>query len=371
MSLSRSTRTVLVTGATGLVGGATLRHLLATDPEVRVLALVRTREGGAALRLQLGELGSRVAPVLGDVRQPALGLDSGLRSELRGRVSHLLHSAGDICFSRPLEQAREVNVAGTAHALELAADLGASCRFAFVSTAYVAGRDQGQIAEEATGGSRGFVNAYEQSKHEAEELVRSAGRPFVVLRPSSIVCDSRDGSVTQVNAVHRAVWLYFSGLVPMLPGDERTPLDLVPSDWVARAVVRLGLDPELNGRTFHLCAGSRAPALGEIFDLTDSILRRDPEFRRRGVSRPEVVPLPTYRLFERSVHELGEPKLVRIVQGLSHFIEQMALPKTFDTRGTEAAMGEPAPRVLDYWPRMVSHLLATQWALTRKVPEAA
>jgi nucleoside-diphosphate-sugar epimerase len=305
------------------------------------------------------------------VRWSALGLDAQLRGALRGRVSHLLHSAGDICFSRALEESRAVNVAGTAHALELAGELGASCRVVFVSTAYVAGRAEGHIAEEARGGSQGFVNAYEQTKHEAEELVRSAGRPFVILRPSTIVCDSRDGSVAQVNAVHRALWLYFSGLVPMLPGDERYPLDLVPSDWVARAVVRLGLDPELNGRTFHLCAGRGAPALGALFDLTASILRSDPEFRRRGVSRPEVVDLTTYRLFEQSVYELGEPKLTRIVQGLSHFIEQMVLPKTFETRGAEAAMGEAAPRVLDYWPRMVSHLLASQWAPTRSIPDAA
>jgi long-chain acyl-CoA synthetase len=264
-----------------------------------------------------------------------------------------------------------VNTAGTANALELAADLGAPCHFVHVSTAYVAGRAVGRIAEEPSSGADGFVNAYEQSKHEAEALVRGAGCPFVILRPSSIVCDSRTGAVAQVNAVHRALYLYFAGLVPMLPGDERSPLDVVPVDWVSRAVARLALDPEARGRIFHLCAGTGAPTLGALFDLTEEVLRGDRDFRRRGVSRPDVVDLATYRLFEKSVHELGDPKLIRILRGLSTFIEQMTLPKIFETTGAAVALGEPAPAVLEYWPRMLSHLLSTHWAVTRENQEAA
>jgi thioester reductase-like protein len=371
MARSDGSPLLLITGATGLVGRATLRRLLDTQPNLRALALVRTREGGEALRHSFGELAARVTPVLGDVRRPGLGLDATLRRELSGCVTHALHSAGDICFSRALEQARAVNTAGTAHALELATDLNPSCRFAFVSTAYVAGRAVGVLPEEAAGGTVGFVNAYEQSKHEAETLVRASGCDFVILRPSSIICDAETGAVTQVNAVHRALWLYFSGLVPMLPGDEQSPLDVVPSDWVARAVAQLTLDPAVSGRTFQLCAGRRAPSLGALFDLTDALLHEDADFRRRGVCRPAVVDLPTYRLFEQSVHELGDVQLVRVVRGLSHFIEHMALPKTFGTEGADAVLGEPAPSVLDYWPRMISHLLATHWAVARTLSEAA
>lgn len=371
MSRSNVPPTLLITGATGLVGRLTLRRLLETQAHLRALAVVRTPEGGEAVRQSLGELAARVTPVLGDVCRPALGLDPERRRELRGCVTHVVHSAGDICFSRALEQARAVNTAGTAHALELAAELNPSCRFVFVSTAYAGGRSMGLLPEEAAEAKHGFVNAYEQSKHEAEALVRASGRDFVILRPSSIVCDAETGAVTQVNAVHRALWLYFSGLVPMLPGDEQAPLDVVPSDWVARAVARLTLDPTVSGRTFHLCAGKRAPSLGKLFDLTDALLREDPDFRRRGVCRPAVVDLATYRLFEQSVREIGDPQLVRLVRGLSHFIEHMALPKTFDTEGADEVLGETAPSVLDYWPRMVSYLLATHWDVTRTLAEAA
>jgi len=362
---------ILVTGATGLVGASVLREALERDAGLRALALVRTWESGSALRRSLGDIGRRVCPVLGDVRTPALGLDASLRRQLRGRIGHLVHCAADICFGRTLEQARSVNTAGTAHALELAAELGPQCRFVHVSTAFVAGRSVGSIPEGRSTGVHGFVNAYEQSKHEAEELVRASSRPFVILRPSTIVWDGRSGAVTQVNVVHRALWMYFGGLVPMLPGDERTPLDAVPADWVARAVCRLGLDPQFAGRTFHLCAGGAAPSLRALFDVTDEVLRTDPQFRRRGVCRPEVVDLATYRLFERSVLEIGEPKLVRIVRGLATFIEQMTLPKTFETRGVEAVLAEPAPPVLAYWPRMLAHLVSTHWAGAREMQVAA
>ncbi|MBI4410798.1 MAG: SDR family oxidoreductase, partial [Gemmatimonadetes bacterium] len=204
-------KTALVTGATGLVGREALARLLQDRPSLTVYALVRSRERFAGLAAELGPLAVNVTLVRGDVTAPGLGLSRAARSLLRNRVTTVLHLAADTTFSRPLEEARRVNTEGTARVLELAAECVSTPRVLFVSTAFVAGRRTGRVPEAENGAEPGFVNAYEQSKYEAEQLVRACGLPWLILRPSMIVCDARTGVVRQFNAVHRALRLYYHG----------------------------------------------------------------------------------------------------------------------------------------------------------------
>ena len=62
----------------------------------------------------------------------------------------------------------------------------------------------------------GWVNAYEQSKYEAERLVMEQAASWVILRSSTVVCDDVAGHVTQMNAVHRAL----ESLSPRIGGDD-------------------------------------------------------------------------------------------------------------------------------------------------------
>lgn len=349
-------RTIFITGATGLIGGEVLARVLASHPAVHVVALVRDNsrweETARRLRISAG----RVTPVTGDVRKPGLGLDRATRALLRRRVGRTIHLAADIVFSRPLAEARATNVEGTANVLELGSSWPGP--IGYVSTAFVAGRRTGRVLERDPGGEAGWVNAYEQSKWEAEQLVRRSGRNFTILRSSTVVCDSIEGHVSQYNAVHRALRLFRNGLAPMIPGRETAPVDLVPGDYVADAVARLALRDDVLGETFHLCAGEGAIQLGEMLDLTESAWARDPAWRLRSIARPALCELPVYRLFERSVEQAGEPRLKQVIRSMSHFVPQLALEKRFDTSGADAALGAPAPAVSTYWARMLDNLIA-------------
>lgn len=353
---AESTSTLFVTGATGLLGSLAVRRLLALHPGARVAALVRD-----PARSAVGALGNdgRVTAVVGDVTLPGLGLHADARRWLAGEVSAVLHLAADTTFSRPLAEARLANTEGTRNVLELAAGWPRVRRFAYVSTAFVAGRRTGTIAE-APGEDlgAGWVNAYEQSKAEAERLVRVESPDWVVLRPSTVVCDSAaDGGITQQNAVHRALRLYYGGLASMMPCADGSALDVVPADYVAEAVAELALRPELAGETLHLCAGDGAMPLGELLDVTYEQWARAESWRRRAVARPALTDLETYRLFERAVEDTGDARLRRVTQSLSHFIPQLGLPKRFETVRAERALGRGAPPVRAYWARMVARLL--------------
>jgi thioester reductase-like protein len=346
---------LFLTGATGLVGGGVLQRMLRADPELRVAVLVRDRSRWAGI--------PRVTPVVGDLLAPGLGIPADARATLAREVHLVVHAAADVVFSRPLDVARAANVEGTRRLLDLADAWPGVDRIAYVSTAFVAGRHTGSIPEAEVDGAAGWVNAYEQSKWEAECLVRAAARPWVILRSSTIVCDDPGGAVSQVNAVHHAVRLLHRGLVPMIPVEGAATVDLVPADYVTGAIAALAVRAGLEGRTLHLCAGSGALPVVELLDATWDVFARDAAWRRKALPRPELTDLATYGLLERSIEQTGDEVLQRPLRGLSHFAPQLALPKRFETAGADALLGVPAPPVAAYWTRVVEHLLAVRYGI--------
>jgi nucleoside-diphosphate-sugar epimerase len=349
---------LFLTGATGLLGGAVLSRMLRADPALRVAVLVRDPARWRGI--------DRVTPVAGDLCAPGLGMAADVRAALAREVDLVLHAAADVVFSRPLAVARATNVEGTRRVLELAHAWPRVERVVYVSTAFVAGRRTGSIAEAEEDGAAGWVNAYEQSKWEAERLVRAATRPWVIVRPSTVVCDDPGGgAVTQYNAVHHAVRLLHRGLVPMIPSAPApgAAVDLVPADYVAGAIAALAVREGLAGRTFHLCAGAGALAVGELLQSTWGVFARDAAWRRKALPQPVLADRATYALLERAIDLTGDEPLRRALRGLSHFAPQLALPKRFETAGADALRDAPAPPVSAYWARVVEHLLAVRWRI--------
>lgn len=351
---------VLVTGASGLVGSRVIERLLSLDDRVHVHALVHRPSTWPSLAAHLGAAATRVTAVSGDVTRAGLGLDAGTRQRLATHVRAVVHCAADTTFSRPLEQARTVNTTGTHNLLELLSDWRIE-RLVHVSTAFVAGAHTGVIPEHELDAAAGFVNGYEQSKYEAEVLVRSSGVPYIVLRPSTIVCDNASGSVTQYNAVHRALRVFSAGLASLMPGAEDTPVDVVTTEHVVAGVTDIGFARAADGGTYHLCAGRGALGLGELLDRAHAVWSRDAEWKRRGILRPALTDLATYRLFEQSIEETGDVRLATITRSLSHFVPQLALPKQFDTTAADAALGRSAPPVRTFWDALLAQLVATRW----------
>ena len=362
---------VLVTGATGLLGADLVRRWSATRTPRRIAVLVRDRARWDAVARRLALPPDAVVALEGDVTREGLGLTRDVRACLARRTTAIVHLAADTTFSRPLDQARLVNRDGTAHLLALAADCPRVTRFAFVSTAFVAGRRTGLVPESAEGAATeaiGWVNAYEQSKAEAEALVRAARHDWVILRSSTIACDDASGAVTQRNAVHQALRLFHDGLAAMIPGVPESVLDVVPTDYVTGAIARSALRHDIERATMHLCAGAGAMPLGELLDECYARWATDAAWRGRRIAPPSQADLETWALFTQAVEETAHSRLRRVTRALDYFLPQLALPKRFDTRCADALLGAPAPPVRDYWGRMIEHLQRTGW---RGVPGLA
>lgn len=358
---------VFVTGASGLIGGGVLARMLRRDSEMRAFALVRDEQRWRTSVHRFGALGDRITPVSGDLTLRGLGLEYNIRRRIVRETTVILHAAADTSFSRPLADARLANTEGTRHILDLARVCGNLRRVAYVSTAFVAGRQRGLIMERDNGSAEGWVNAYERSKYEAECLVRGSSVDWTILRPSTVVCRDSIGVVSQINAVHRALRIYHRGLAAMMPGESSDLLDVVTADYVNDAIARVILDPRASGKTFHLCSGRGALTLGELIDSTYGVWARDPAWRKRRVERAILTDLATYTLFTNAIIETRDSRLAAVLASLSHFIPQLALSKRFDTTVADELAGAAAP-VSSYWAAMIGQLLAANWGA---VTEAA
>jgi nucleoside-diphosphate-sugar epimerase len=356
-------RTILVTGGTGTLGSA-LAERFARLTGANVVALAR----GAASAGR-GSLPPSVQLLAGDVRAGgALGIDAVDHAALRATVTDIVHCAADTTFNRPLPEARATNVDGTRAILAFAEECPRLERVACFSTVYVAGRSTGCFGEADVGGQDGFINSYEQSKAEMEDVVRDAmpRLPIALYRLSTIIGDSRSGAVTGFNAVHHALRLLYQGLAPMVPGHASALVDLIPVDFAADASYHLFEHAFTAGDTYHLCAGaSRSATLCALLDATTAAFERHrPAWRKRSIARPALVSLDTYELFVRTVEEAGNDVLLQATRAVQAFAYQLAYPKIFDARRAEAVLapaGIEAPCVLDYYDSVVRWCVETNW----------
>ena len=358
---------ILLTGATGAVGRGLVRAL-AKRSNVDVIY---------ALSHQVDvEANAGVIPLRGDVRSLTLGLSPQQYGEVRQRATLVIHAAADTRFSAPLSELRAINVEGTKNVLAFAVGCGQLRGLAALSTVHVAGKRTGKIQESSFTHDAGFVNNYEQSKYEAEIILREAMKdlPIAVIRLSTVLSDSTTGEVSKLAAIHQGLRLYYHSLAPMIPGTPDCPVDLIASDYAVSAIADLACDGFHAGQTFHLCAGKDAFTLEQLLAQTqDAFMTYRPSWRKRSIAMPAIVDLPTFELFAQSVDDVGDNLLRHSVQVIRHFAPQLTYPKLFDDASCMEALAKfniEKPRVADFYPKAIRWLVESGWTDRAIVPEA-
>lgn len=226
----------LVTGPSGFVGSALIRHLLA-EPSRTVVAAYRHDPGAHDARVQIVTTGD-LSP--NSPWERALdGVDSVVH--LAARVHVMRDTASD-----PLAEFRRMNVEATLHLAREAAAAGVR-RFVYVSSIKVNG--------ESTAPGRPFraddtpqpVDPYGISKHEAEqalrELSRATGMELVVVRPPLVY-----GPGVRANFRSMMSWLRRGIPLPLGAIDNRR--SLVALDNLCDLIVTCLRHPAAANQTF-------------------------------------------------------------------------------------------------------------------------
>src|SRR4051794_16054420 len=248
--------TYLVTGGTGFVGRHLVERLLAREGSEVFLVVRRQSLAKLDALSATWPSAGRLEPVVGDLTEPLLGVDSTDRDRMRGGVDHVVHLAAVYDMTADDEANRRANVDGTRQALALAADLRAGV-FHHVSSIAVAGDFRGEFTEEMFDEGQRLPSPYHATKFEAERLVREQrDLTWRIYRPAIVVGHSATGVMDKVDGPY----YFFPALARLaelptwlpLVGPDLGDTNVVPVDYVAAAMDELIHRPGLDGRAFHL-----------------------------------------------------------------------------------------------------------------------
>ncbi len=358
---------ILITGITGFLGTELAAEIMKTTEDTvygltRAGSLTEAADTLGALWYERPELknhiGSRILPVLGDVTETDLGLSEEDRERLIRDTDRIIHTAAVIGIKHTRRQFWSVNVDGIRNVLDFARRIQKDHplkRFSHVSTAYVAGTRSGRIMEDSLEDA-GFSSLYEQSKYEGEVLVAQAADalPVCVFRPGQIVGDEETGQVKSFNTLYYPLKLYLKRQTRLFPIKSSMRVNMVPVDYVAKAVVRITYAEDAAGKTFHLTAPtSRQPTVAELIDAVRDWAEDALSMRLPG---PMYLPVPFLGKMGAS-YNLSEENTAK----KSVFTNMLALApyfsenKQFDTTNTEAYMGAYDPDWHVYLPRLLQY----------------
>ncbi|MBT6045814.1 MAG: NAD-dependent epimerase/dehydratase family protein, partial [Candidatus Scalindua sp.] len=196
--MEKREKTILVTGSTGFLGSAITQRLLVSGCKLKLL--IRKRDNDSSqisyvlesllkelilgnqsdedLQYQCRVVGegsnkdkllqelfiSNVEIYEGDITSRGFGLETQEYTRLCNEVDEVFHCAAVTHFEmQGADEHMVVNVKGTENVLQFA-NSGKQKRFHYISTAYVAGKQNGIIGENKMVNEPLFNNEYERSK---------------------------------------------------------------------------------------------------------------------------------------------------------------------------------------------------------------
>ncbi len=242
-ALQEEISTVLVTGASGCVGGFLVHHLLRAG--YSVIAAVGK---GAEIQAPAGK--SPLTVKQGDLADPAFA-----GSCLDG-VDAIFHP-GTHADGRPLYGEPGPSPVGATRMLYRLSRERSVKRFVLITSAAVYGRHHGPVSEEIALEAR---DEYEQIQSELEGVVLGDSLPglpsVTILRPASVYgprCMASMASLATLPPLVKTLGPYY---IPFAGGPRTS---LVHGDDVARAAVFLLLQPRAYGGAFNVAGNDPLP----------------------------------------------------------------------------------------------------------------
>ncbi len=260
-------RKILITGATGLVGGYFLARML-NNSNADIVVIVRPRQQYNAenrVKNLLHYFGidlnpSQITILTGDITAPHCGLSSDDINLLNDGLTDIFHAAADLSFDKSrTSHLVATNIKGTENVLQLTSN---DTRFFYVSTAYIAGNTYGNFSESDVDCGQSFNNGYEKTKCLAEKMVRSyfKDRPelLTVMRPSIITGEYDSGKTLQFTGFYTVLRMLYvlanSGISKTiyLPYIAECTKNFIPIDRLSDMIEEIFISPNLWGSTYNL-----------------------------------------------------------------------------------------------------------------------
>jgi thioester reductase-like protein len=287
---------IFLTGSTGYLGSYLAAGLF-TEHRDTLNLLVRAKTEQEArerlwtslqLHFEFPEfmeyLKTRVRIFRGDLTSERFGLPDDEYHALVDTTDSLIHCAASL-NRKSEKQCLNVNLRGTLEVIQLARraqNRHGLRRYSQVSTVAVAGKRQDEVVteDEAIDWSRSDYDPYARTKkfceHMANQLLPDVAK--TIFRPAIIMGDSRRGDTSQFDMVQAFHVLAQMPVLPLRPGDK---IDIVPANYVGKAVVTIHQKEAPAYGIYHLSSGTGSQT---YLELTDAIAQAG------GMMRPTYSP---------------------------------------------------------------------------------
>jgi len=214
-------------------------------------------------------LATRVRIFRGDLTSDRFGLSADDYQHLVQTTDSLIHCAASL--NRKSErQCLNVNLRGSLEVIQLARriqDHHGLRRYSHVSTVAVAGTRQDEVVreDESIDWSRSDYDPYARTKkfceHMVHQLLPDVSR--TIFRPAIVLGDSCKPETTQFDMVQAFSVLASLPVLPLRPDDR---IDIVPADYVGKAIVSIHQKEAVSHKTYHLSSGMASQTYRELTD---------------------------------------------------------------------------------------------------------
>jgi thioester reductase-like protein len=272
---------IFLTGSTGYLGSYLVAGLL-TEHRDTLNLLVRAKTDQEArerlwtslqLHFEFSEflqhINSRVRIFRGDLTNERFGLSDDDYHVLVDTTDSLIHCAASL-NRKSEKQCLNVNLRGTLEVIQLARraqNRNGLRRYSHVSTVAVAGMRQNEVVTEdaSIDWARSDYDPYARTKkfceHMASRLLPDV--PCTIFRPAIVLGDSRRPETTQFDMVQAFDTLSRLPVLPLRPHDR---IDIVPANYVGKAIVTIHQKPEPAHGIYHLSSGTGSQTYVELTD---------------------------------------------------------------------------------------------------------
>lgn len=367
-----------VTGATGFIGRYLVTELLENrEGTIYLLCREGSRDRLDALITLWGD-SSRLVPVVGDLRANQLGVDPDWIADNVDKIDHFFHLAAIYDMTASDAMNEELNVGGTRAALSLAGAVNAGI-FHQVSSVAASGDYRGLFDETMFDEGQNLPSAYHRTKFESEKIVRAESSvPWRVYRPAIVVGHSETGAMDKIDGPYYFFPMFKlmrDNLPSWLPlvGADLGDTNVVPVDFVAKAMDHLAHLPDRNGEAFHLvnpepqntvdlfntfAAAAKAPQFAVPVDrsvtnrLPTALLPR--QFRPGALVGAVLRTAPAHLALNQTLGRFGIPAEV---------LEHASFPSVYASKSTQKALAGSGIAVPDlesyastlwsYWEEML------------------
>ena len=289
-------RTYLLTGGTGFLGSFLSAELIKRGD--RIVFMGRSRGGESfqdRIKKSLGFSGLEFSSddldtVEADLSKERLEFSDEDVKKFKGKIDGIWHLAANLSFKEgDRKDIFNVNVGGLKNILNLADKIKSPVYY--ISTAYVHGRRPGVVFENELIKPNSFNNPYEESKFEAEKIIRKwmkdkSGR-FIVFRPSILIEEkirrlSFFGYYAVVYSLYRMRKKFGQKVVKIFmpfPYSGRSFLNLMPVDTAVKWMLEITSNHKSIGKTFHITNPAPFSMKDIVKQTFDALNIRIPVFR--------------------------------------------------------------------------------------------